>query len=156
MLYPYQSSFNAVANNYLKILRFTACNHIFVSLYEESSLKTTIVWLSTSSDANNWLSKSAWWKKKLGEMLVVNTRKEADIEFTIGTFMDPTLQKNMGLYLESLKKKSKKWSSTLPGKMQLLHLQIRLFFVGKYVGISQTSTENFHLSGQYQWLLYIL
>ena len=41
-------------------------------------------------------------------MLIGNTRKEADIEFTIGTFMDPTLQKNMGLYLESLKKKSKK------------------------------------------------
>ena len=44
----------------------------------------------------------------MGELLIVNTRKEADIEFTIGTFMDPTLQKNMGLYLESLKKKSKK------------------------------------------------
>ena len=44
----------------------------------------------------------------MGEILIINIRKEADIEFTIGTFMDPTLQKNMGLYLESLKKKSKK------------------------------------------------
>lgn len=36
------------------------------------------------------------------------SRKEADIEFTIDTFMDPTLQKNMGLYLEAMRKKSKK------------------------------------------------
>ena len=36
-------------------------------------------------------------------------RKEADIEFTTNTFMDPILQKNMGLYLESMRKKSKKW-----------------------------------------------
>ena len=36
-------------------------------------------------------------------------RKEADIEFTTNTFLDPILQKNMGLYLESMRKKSKKW-----------------------------------------------
>ena len=36
-------------------------------------------------------------------------RKEADIKFTTNTFMDPILQKNMGLYLESMRKKSKKW-----------------------------------------------
>jgi len=36
------------------------------------------------------------------------TRKEADIEFTTNTFLDPILQKNMGLYLESMRKKSKK------------------------------------------------
>ena len=40
--------------------------------------------------------------------MILDTRKEADIEFTIDTFMDPTLQKNMGLYLEAMRKKSKK------------------------------------------------
>ena len=41
-------------------------------------------------------------------MLIATSRKAADIEFTIDTFMDPTLQKNMGLYLESMRRKSKK------------------------------------------------
>ena len=41
-------------------------------------------------------------------ILKVTSRKEADIQFTIDNFMDPTLQKNMGLYLESMKKKSNK------------------------------------------------
>ena len=42
-----------------ELIKLFEVHHVKSYLYEEFSLKTTIVWLSTSSDANNWLSKSA-------------------------------------------------------------------------------------------------